>query len=499
MHPQLDILSGARAGAVLFFTGSAVTVGRHPGSDLQFHPERDLAVSTHHALLFLKGGTWFVRDLASRNGTFVNGVRVAGDHPLASRDRITFGLGGAEVEFRLVHFATPSVEIALAGRPPGTSLEPRPGIPAPSPFLEGTAHPPASAAPSSTETTAERLRLSLAREARGLRWLAVGLSLLLLGVVVIFFSLGRSRQEGWDRERQALQARVDSILDASEQAMGALAGEVEGLGLALQEARREVMAARERLRMAGGGEAGGRGRSPDPGEVARLQQELQGATQALARFQMASAFDFRGVEAAVRRAVVRIYVERADGTVSTGTGFAVRPNATVVTNRHVLGGDGAPQPRRIALQFADSDQVWPARLLLVSPSADLALVKVDNIEGQVPVLERMNHRPDTLGSGTPVALLGFPLGGEPPAEGAGRPVIRPLLSVGLLEGVVGGEMRVQGYGAVGSSGSPVLDGSGALVGVVFGGEERPGGHTLLVVPTPTLRRFLDGLPEAPGE
>lgn len=477
MRLQVDVLSGARAGAVLFFGGEAVSVGRHPESDLQFHPERDLAVSTHHALLVRRGGGWFLRDLASRNGTFVNGVRVAGEVPLSASDRVLFGAGGPEVEVRIVHFGSPSVEIALAaGHHGGTPTRTEVSTPR-------------------RESTAERLRVQLARQARGFRWMAVGLAALLLAALVGLFSLARRQQAGWELERSALQARVDSILEASNVALGAMAGQVEGLGEALEEARRDVVGARDRLQAA---ESAPASRAPEPAEVDRLRQELQAATQALARFQLAATLDFAAVEGVNRRAVARLYVEMADGSVVSGTGFAVRPNATLVTNRHVVSGEGAGRVRRLAVQFADSDQAWPARVVLTSPTADLALVKVDNIAGAVPVVPGFNLRPDTLGVGTPLALLGFPLGGERAMEGGARPVVRPLLSAGILENSGPEEMVIQGYGATGASGSPVLDGNGRVVGVVFGGRGEGEAHRLLVVPSPAVQRLLDALPDVSG-
>lgn len=477
MRLQVDILSGARAGAVLFFGGEAVSVGRHPESDLQFHPERDLSVSTHHALLVRRGGAWYIRDLASRNGTFVNGIRVAGEAPLAASDRILFGAGGPEVELRIVHFASPSVEIALAASHQGGT-----------PTRADASAPPG-------ETTAERLRMQLARQSRGFRWMAVGLSALLLVSLAGLFSVARRQQAGWEEERAALQALVDSILGASSAALGAMAGEVEGLGEALEEARQEVVGARDRLQAA---ESAPARRAPEPAEVNRLRQELQAATQALARFQLAATLDFAAVEGENRRAVARIYVEMGDGSVVTGTGFAVRSNATLVTNRHVVSGEGGGGVRRVAVQFADSDQVWPARVVLTSPSADLALVKADNIAGAVPVVPGLNLRPDTLGVGTPLALLGFPLGGERVTAGGARPVVRPLLSAGILENSGPEAMVIQGYGATGASGSPVLDGNGRVVGVVFGGRGEGDGHRLLVVPSPAVQRLLEALPDLSG-
>ncbi len=45
----------------------------------------DLAVSGRHATFSRKGGTWFLRDLGSRNGTFVNGRRLTRPTRLRTR------------------------------------------------------------------------------------------------------------------------------------------------------------------------------------------------------------------------------------------------------------------------------------------------------------------------------------------------------------------------------------------------------------------------------
>jgi EAL domain-containing protein (putative c-di-GMP-specific phosphodiesterase class I) len=68
-------------------------VGRLPGLALTLPSE---SVSKEHAELFLCEGTLHVRDLGSKNGTFVNSERV-GEAPLREGDILHF----AQVEFRL--------------------------------------------------------------------------------------------------------------------------------------------------------------------------------------------------------------------------------------------------------------------------------------------------------------------------------------------------------------------------------------------------------------
>lgn len=75
-------------------------------------------VSRAHAVLERFGDTWCVRDLGSRNGTFVNGERIIGERALHSGDEILLG------RLRLL-FRGPArgTETAALAQPP--SLTPR--------------------------------------------------------------------------------------------------------------------------------------------------------------------------------------------------------------------------------------------------------------------------------------------------------------------------------------------------------------------------------------
>ena len=64
-------------------TGSRVVIGRSPDCDVVLASD---SVSRQHAELVAHGDNWSVRDLGSRNGTGVNGVRVNGERPLQPGD-----------------------------------------------------------------------------------------------------------------------------------------------------------------------------------------------------------------------------------------------------------------------------------------------------------------------------------------------------------------------------------------------------------------------------
>jgi len=73
-----------------------IRVGRGPVNDVVLP---DDSVSWHHAQLWTEGGTAWVRDLGSRNGTFVNGERAPASVRLGNGDAVRFG-AQAVVELR---------------------------------------------------------------------------------------------------------------------------------------------------------------------------------------------------------------------------------------------------------------------------------------------------------------------------------------------------------------------------------------------------------------
>ena len=65
------------------------TLGRSSANELCY-PE-DAGLSRQHLAIEKEGDTWMVRDLNSKNGTFVNGVRITSPYPLGKNDRVTAG------------------------------------------------------------------------------------------------------------------------------------------------------------------------------------------------------------------------------------------------------------------------------------------------------------------------------------------------------------------------------------------------------------------------
>jgi S1-C subfamily serine protease len=306
-----------------------------------------------------------------------------------------------------------------------------------------------------------------------------------LGAVGTALFLGERQRAAWDRERVAMRLQIDSIQWAGTRAIETLEQQLTDLTTSLRESETRIGDLRTQIAAAE--------QEGQADRAAGLRRELQEANVGLRNRQVAAGLPFRSIQERNRHAVARIFVEFENGEVVTATAFAIRPNATLLTSRHILAdASGAINPRRIAIQFSDSEQVWPARLLGVS-DADLAVVKVDNILGDVPTVHALNLRPDTLDVGAPVAMLGFPHGGASGDPDVTVGFARPLLSAGVIQAVSGAQVRVQGYGAVGASGSPIIDANGEVVAIVFGGRVEPGGHSVFGVPSPAAARLLESL------
>jgi hypothetical protein len=85
---------GTPAPGAVFALDAVTTLGRDLGSSIVLD---DLYASTQHAVLTFRGRAWYVEDLGSTNGTFVNGTPVAGVAALGYGDEIQVG----EVRLRL--------------------------------------------------------------------------------------------------------------------------------------------------------------------------------------------------------------------------------------------------------------------------------------------------------------------------------------------------------------------------------------------------------------
>jgi pSer/pThr/pTyr-binding forkhead associated (FHA) protein len=88
MNAFLEVWRPAGADLVQLVT-DRITIGRATGNDVVLSD--DGQVSRVHAVLERLAGAWSVRDVSSRNGTFVNGNRVSGEARLGAGDELRIG------------------------------------------------------------------------------------------------------------------------------------------------------------------------------------------------------------------------------------------------------------------------------------------------------------------------------------------------------------------------------------------------------------------------
>lgn len=85
--PSLFVIQGRDQGTKFELEEGTTSIGRDSGNQIQLH---DTEVSRRHADVRRQGASLVVTDLASSNGTYVNGKRIA-HHELASGDRLQIG------------------------------------------------------------------------------------------------------------------------------------------------------------------------------------------------------------------------------------------------------------------------------------------------------------------------------------------------------------------------------------------------------------------------
>jgi S1-C subfamily serine protease len=124
------------------------------------------------------------------------------------------------------------------------------------------------------------------------------------------------------------------------------------------------------------------------------------------------------------------------------------------------------------------------------PAVDLALVQVDR-PGPYPVVAGINAAADAAPEGAPVVTIGYPLIDEPVMEHNGPELVaRTTVDPGTVSKRVPATLQIDAYASHGSSGSPVFNARGEVVGVVYGGPAAGRGHVVYAIPGDRLAAFL---------
>src|SRR4051812_40962858 len=103
--------SGGKQGQQEQFDRLPVRIGRSSSNDLIL-TGNDTRASSRHAEVYFDGTDFYLKDLGSTNGTFVNGMRIR-QARLNYSDVIEFGLGGPKLRFETDTHAVPEEQRTL--------------------------------------------------------------------------------------------------------------------------------------------------------------------------------------------------------------------------------------------------------------------------------------------------------------------------------------------------------------------------------------------------
>jgi pSer/pThr/pTyr-binding forkhead associated (FHA) protein/S1-C subfamily serine protease len=468
-------------------SGALIRIGR--GSDCEVRPlgAEDELISRHHAEVALAGdGTAVVRDARSVNGTFLNGEYLEGERPLQEGDQIALGEEGPVLIVEELTVSSAGGLTTLLVR--RVAREVSHGASARVRQLIWSMLAVIVTAVAGLYILAERRErqtaAALAEQARALeeqrlqledyrQALAAQQATTDSVLFVASAEYNRLRTELLAAREQAAPA---SVIDSLRDALVAADERTQALEASLarsQDALRRQLA------------AGDSARRLAEAEVARLRGELERATQERvsqglvdslrqairtaeeqasdigAQLRAVSGVNLAAVAQANQHAVGLVTVFQGL-KLFDGSGFVVTPSGHFVTNRHVVNPEGKA-PDSVFVTMADERFMEPADIIVVAPAGqpDLAVIRIRNYSG--PRIESVDWSGTRAKQGEPAALIGFPAGLGAALDQTRT--VRTSMSAGIFSQVTTESIRFDGFTVEGSSGSPVFNASGEVVGV----------------------------------
>jgi hypothetical protein len=466
MKAIFTYLTGGRAGQAVVVEKSYAMLGRAPQADVRFGPDHDLPVSGRHAAVVFRDGDWILRDLASTNGTFVNGERIKGEHPLGDQDLIRLGDGGPMLRFGVVH---------EAWRPSSGQAQP-----VAEPSVAAEAGDPAASIPRTPLSTATatspddgRFVAPVTATGRHAPWIAAFL------VVTVLGSLGglavwRARaSRGAVDDRAVLLAQADSLF-ATLESIGHRDARIGG---ALDGAKAETARLRSRIR-----------RAPrDQQVLAPLRDSLNRLTASFERLAAAAALDAQQIARANEASLALVEATYEDGTSRTSAAFTARRatgTLVYVTVQDILHDSAGHRATRITLRPFGADKPLRTRALAAHSALNVSILEIprgDNA-GAPPTLA------SSVGEGLigqAAVLVGYPGVRQGSASG-------PAPATALAAVTIASEklLQLEPLGTTLAPGTPVFDRSGTVIGMLAAGGTSE--HLLDAVPAPAIASFLAG-------
>jgi pSer/pThr/pTyr-binding forkhead associated (FHA) protein/V8-like Glu-specific endopeptidase len=452
---ELRVLSGARAGTRESFDKPPVTIGRHAASDFRFDPEIELDVSTKHAELHDNGGVWTIHDQNSTNGTYVNGERIAGERRLNDGDVVSFGAHG------------PRVEMCGIRRAGNTPASPRTSV---------------QEAPKGRVDTSVRVAIAVEEQTRTMRrsFMVAGGALIVVGALAFIV---------WQRQAAARENELIALFAHSESTLAALQQTIvsnrpgdstytAALKQELDARKRDLAQARQQI-------AAGTATTGSVSELSKKMDRTALMQQSLAQIDVAKVHDLNDP-------AVAMLASDFDGKFLAGTAFGITPAGLLITNRHVVRTEAGVAAQRLMVIYANTNKWLRARVVRVSDTEDLALIQVEDA-GKYPVVAGVSRGGALARVGAPVASIGYPGATDTPMEGTGMNITARTTSTrGSVSKRLDDVLQIDSYAGHGSSGSPVFDTAGHVVGVIWGGDKESNGRIVYAVPAQKIAAFIGG-------
>jgi pSer/pThr/pTyr-binding forkhead associated (FHA) protein/S1-C subfamily serine protease len=520
------ILRHAKTQQQYMAQGTRVRLGRGNECEVQPVGPDDTTVSRVHAeLTIATDGHFAVRDVNSRNGTFLNGQRITKPMPIRLRDRIMLGTGGPELIVEGIGTA-PSIPAVKRGEKGGEAS----AAPSPAAGL-GAKTVMGMIGQALQEAKAERrrggrgseafLREVVAQVSRQSRWRRVMLVLVLLllfgggiGFTWWYFAIeAEETQQALEAERVAADsARASSIAEAARlrnelddaRRGAAPVAQVESLRAQLLSAQARTGALESALTRAQAAvqqqlQQGERRRVESQEEVRRLRDQLSAAEkrappqevldslrQAMreaerqaasvdARMRALRGTDFAGIAQKNQGAIGLITVAFGPEYYN-GSGFVVHPEGYMLTNWHVVADSAHSRPDTLWVTMADQATSYFAEVVAASREHDVAVIKVRGYRG--PFIDSIDWTGSRVRQGEPAALIGFPKGMSFARYRSS--VVRTSMTAGIISRVTDELVQFDGMTVGGSSGSPIFNGNGQVIAVHRAGLPEAPGFALAV-------------------
>ena len=468
MKAIFTYLTGGRAGQAVVVEKSYAMLGRAPQADVRFGPDHDLPVSGRHAAVVFRDGDWILRDLASTNGTFVNGVRITGEHPLGDQDLIRLGDGGPMLRF--------GVMLDTWTPPTGSTAAPAP--PEAEPAAGPEAVPATTAVPKTPLSTAranendKRFVATVTATRQRAPWMAALLVITVLGSLGGLAMWRARASKGAVDERAVLLAQADSLF-ATLEAIGRRDARISG---ALDGAKAETARLRSRIR-----------RAPrDQRVLAPLRDSLDRLSSSFERLAAAAALDAQQIAHANEASLALVEATYEDGSRRVAAAFTARRAGALVfvTVQDIMQDSAGHPPTTLTVRPTGAAKPLRTRVLATHDALNIAVLEVPkgSDAGTPPTLAT------SVGSGLvgqAAVLVGYP--GTRPDSGAAPSQATALAAVTIATDKL---LQLEPLGTTLAPGSPVFDRSGTVIGMLLATATSE--HLLDAVPAPAISTFLSG-------